>query len=94
MVVVRGHRFGFARGRWSKAVPFHRFIDQWFKDKLEPVVTHTCAPSLTFCPGEGSNMLTLKLFQLSLIDTVRACTELVTVEPHFHSHLINIQFYI
>jgi len=39
-------------------------------------------------------MLTLKLFQLSLIDTARACTELVTAEPHFRSPLINIQFYI
>lgn len=51
--------------------------------KLEPVVTHTSVPSLTFCPGEGSNMLTFKLFQLSLIDTARTNVESVTVVPHF-----------
>lgn len=59
--------------------------------KLEAVVTHTSVQSLTFCPGEGSNMLTFKLFQLSLIDTARTNIELVTVVPHFYSYLINIQ---
>lgn len=39
-------------------------MDYFMAQKLEPVVTHTSVPSLTFCPGEGSNMLTFKLSQL------------------------------
>ena len=57
--------------------------------KLEPVVTHASAPSLTFCPGEGSNMLTFKLFQV-VLNAAGACMALVTGELHFHFHRINI----
>lgn len=66
-------------------------IDSLGAQKLKPVVTCTCVQSLTFCPGEGSNMLTFKLSQLSLIDTARASTEPVTVVPRFHFPLIHVR---
>lgn len=77
--VENGQKQPFFKGLWKSGLK----MDYLGAQKLEPVVTHTSVPSLTFCPGEGSNMLTLKLSQWSLIDTARMSTELVTVVPHF-----------
>lgn len=59
VVGVLGERFVCKRC-WKAAFYNGLKMDCLGPHKLEPVVTHTSVPSLTFCPGEGSNILTFK----------------------------------